>query len=136
MTSTELLSLLNSNPDLDGSTASELAAAIGCTAADLRPALRALVRDGELVTSGRTRGTRYSIVTAAPAIEVVDLTMHVHSMLRTPAAMSGGMRMEQICRIMGTTASETRDVVHQLVSAGVVSRTGNTRGTRYTAVSL
>jgi hypothetical protein len=129
MTSTELLSLLASNPDLDGSTASELAATIGCTTADIRPALRALVRDGELVTSGPTRGTRYSLA-ATPDVGVV--ARYVHDVLRH----SPGLRIEEIRRITCTTALETRAAVNQLITAGIVRSAGNTRGTRYTAVSL
>ncbi len=45
----------------DALTAREIAAVLGVRAAELRPALAELVAAGAVVTSGRTRGTRYCL---------------------------------------------------------------------------
>lgn len=136
MTNTELasmvLSLMIGSPELDGSLASELAAACGVTTPELRQALRMLVRDGALVTSGRTRGTRYSVVreanSAATTTEVAGMMLGILT--------DGARRMVDIGHIDGVTTTQQRKAMQQLISAGLVRRTGNTRGARYTAVSL
>jgi hypothetical protein len=55
----------------DAQTAAELARVIGVRSAALRPALAELVASGDVVTSGRTRGTRYCLagemIDSAPA---------------------------------------------------------------------
>ncbi len=102
----------------DGLTAQELGQALGLPTIEIRPALRALLAAGAVVTSGRTRGTRYSlaveeqaqvVVTAAPSarrtprarraspvIEVVDLTEQLAQTLAlaTPSAPLHAVRTE------------------------------------------
>lgn len=47
-----------------------------------------------------------------------------------------GLRMEELAAITGYTAAQIRPIMQRLVAAGVVRRTGNTRGTRYQAAGL
>lgn len=70
MLATDLASLILSTLSADaGLTAQELAAAIGVSARDLRPALRAAVAAAMVVTSGRTRGTRYCLAGGSASAE-------------------------------------------------------------------
>lgn len=46
------------------------------------------------------------------------------------------LRMEEISKVTGYTAEQIRPVMQQLIANGSVKRSGNTRGTRYTAVAL
>lgn len=44
--------------------------------------------------------------------------------------------MQEIGLIRGVSAARQRAAMHALMAAGLVKRTGNTRGTRYQAVGL
>lgn len=72
-----ILSLLASD---DALRMEEISRATGIASAKLRPAMRKLVDDGVVVTSGRTRGTRYMIAVEEQTLTQDDLCSYAIGM--------------------------------------------------------
>lgn len=72
-----------------------------------------------------------------PAAKVGKIQMRIESIVMgLLISTDGSLRMEEISKVTGYTAEQIRPVMMQLIANGSVRRSGNTRGTRYTAVAL
>lgn len=85
--------------------------------------------------------TQWSAPTVAkrvgrPAKALTKMQLRIESIVMGVLVQGLALRMEELTAITGYTAAQIRPIMQRLVAAGVVCRTGNTRGTRYQAVGL
>lgn len=121
-----------------GSSAHEIAVALGVTADDVRAPLRCLVDGGVLVTGRSGSLMRFSLrpdlasraPSAAPDGQTVNIEA-VAAQVRRYVEAHPRARRSEIARALGASSHDVARALTWLVRGGILLREGEARGSRY-----